>query len=80
MIDKTIKNISDKEKLEYLNELLDTNEEFKSKFIKHFEVKEKMKVSYKNTDLKSLVQEIYKLLNGADVELYTEDCRGWWLL
>jgi hypothetical protein len=76
MVDKKIKNISDKEKLDYLNELLNSDEEFKSKFIKYFEVKEKMEEIYKNEDLKSLVNEIYDLLNGADVELYTEDCRG----
>lgn len=72
MIDEKIKNISDKEKLEYLEELLENDMDFKVQFINYFNLKEKVKNTYEANDLKSLVNEIYNVFDNVDTEIYVE--------
>ncbi|MEA2017518.1 MAG: hypothetical protein U9N59_03635 [Campylobacterota bacterium] len=70
-----MQNISDKAKLEYLNNLLETDLNFKIEFFKYFNLQEKVATSYKNNDLKTITEEIYEVLNDANLELYISDCR-----
>ena len=72
---ENIKYISDKEKLDYLNQLLEIDDEFKIMFMDHFNIQQKEKRTYKNKDLDSITQEIFEVFDGVDLELYMPDCR-----
>lgn len=70
----TFENITDKEKLNYLNQLLENDIEFKIKFLRYFELKDKIKNDYKDNDLDTIIQEIFELFNDVDLEMYMPDC------
>ena len=69
-----MQNISDKEKLEYLNNLLETDIDFKIKFLKYFNLQAKVVTSYENSDLGVITEEIFEVFNDVDLELYTSNC------
>ncbi len=68
-----IEKISDKEKLEYLNTLLEEDMEFKLKFIKYFEFQKNIEKCSKNKNLENLTKEFYELFNDADLGVDLED-------
>lgn len=70
-----INKISDKEKLEYLNKILETDNKFRMKFLDHFNLQEKVQISDKEKDLQTLTEEIFELFNDVDLEMYMPDCR-----
>jgi len=61
--------VTDKEKLDFLNELLETDKNFYAKFVKHFEVKNKVSNAYKTNSLEKLADEIFALFNNLDVDV-----------
>jgi len=71
-IDKIIKNLTDKQKLEFLDELLTNDDKIKEKLISHLALEEKVFEEYKDKDLDSVVEEMFELFNSADLELYIE--------
>jgi len=68
------KKITDKEKLEFLEQLLITDNEFKIKFENYFNIEQKAKRVYNDTQLNDVVEEIFKVFNGVDLELYMPEC------
>lgn len=74
-LETKIKNLSDEKKLEFLEELLVTDEVFKQKFVEYFSLQEKVKTTYKTKDLKNISQKIFKVFDSVDVEIYVDDIR-----
>ena len=68
---KIISKITDKEKLDYINELLINDKEFYAKFIKYFEVKDNVADAYKMNNLDKLIDEVFNLFNNNYLDL---DC------
>jgi len=71
-LDKIIKNFTDKQKLEFLDELLKTDEIVQEKFINYFTLKNKISKKYKEKDLDTISEEIFEVFNGVDLEIYIE--------
>jgi hypothetical protein len=69
-----MKEISDKDKLAYINHLLEVNQAFKIEFLNHLNFQKKVETTYKNKNLDSLVDEIFDSFNKVDLELYLGDC------
>lgn len=69
-LDKIIKSLTDKQKLEFLDELLVNDDKVKEKLISHLALEEKVVEDYKGKDLDSVAEEIFELFDGADLELY----------
>ena len=71
-INKMIKEVTDKEKLDYLNDLLINDKDFYAKFIKYFEVKDKITDACKISSLDKLVDEVFMLFDNyyLDPECY----------
>ncbi len=71
-LDTKIKNLTDKQKLNFLDELLANDDNVKEKLINHFALEEKISKIYKEKDLNSVAEEIFEVFNGVDLELYIE--------
>ena len=59
---------TDKDKLDFINELLQTDKEFYAKFVKYFEVKNIVSDAYKMDTLEKLSNKIFILFDDVDVE------------
>ncbi|MGM0518307.1 MAG: hypothetical protein ACQERD_01540 [Campylobacterota bacterium] len=70
--DSQIKDITDKQKLEFLDKLLKNDERVKEQFIKYFNLEDKISMNYDDKELESLAKEIFEVFNGVDTELYME--------
>ncbi len=73
---KDIFNATDRDKIEYFDQLLLSDSTLREKFDQYLQIKESINISTKADDLEEYVDNIFEVLNGVDVSLYMDSCNS----
>lgn len=71
-------NASDRDKLEYFDQLLQSDNTLREKFNQFLQIRKSVSISIKDDTLEEYIDNIYEVLNSVDVSIYTDSCSSYY--